>query len=161
MLFRSQSPDWPALWWNLMTWRSSEMPGPARTLLHVGEMASVLSTATSTSPMQVIDPQGTRRDVPQADHRAQWLLDTPGVYRVNSLQQSPASTPQFICANLGDAAKSDLTQKTTGNWGQWTNDASGVSAYRSAAWLLMLLAIGGIVVHAAAVARSVSGGVRT
>lgn len=156
-----QSPDWPALWWNLIHWRSSELPGPARSLLRVGQMASYLQSPSSTAAPQRVAPDGTTRTLTLTDQRASWMIDTPGIYRVISSPDSTTSSAQEIYANVGDAAESDLTSRSTVAQGQWTTDARGLSAYRSAAWVLLLLAIGSVVLHGVAVARSVTGGVRT
>ncbi len=154
-----ESPDWPVLWWNLLNWRGSELPGPARSLLRVGEMAGFKQAGPSSAPMQLLTPDGVTRTLSFTDDWARWQLDAPGVYRVISGSGTTATTHE-IFANLGDAAESNLTLRSSGSSGQWTADAAGPSAYRSAAWVLVLLGIGGILLHGAAVARSAAGGAR-
>jgi hypothetical protein len=159
------SPDWPILLANLISWRSSLLPGPERANVRVGEQATV----NLPPPSSRGQPEGARaddgeararltapgqapREVPARQRSVTWVASEPGVWKVTAGGES-----WEVSANLLDVAESDLRRAASGRWGDWLDEAFLRSEFRPGAWLLVLLLLAVACVHLALM-RSPRGG---
>jgi hypothetical protein len=133
------TPDWPVLFWNLLSWRISEMPGLKESNARLGTEVTLKTTGESVS---VLLPDGTRTEFPKTGGELALETLLPGIYSVTA----DAVTNQFS-VNLLAADKSDLSGCTSGQWGQWSEDTERRLEESSAVWLFGLLALALLTAH--------------
>jgi Aerotolerance regulator N-terminal len=129
-----RTPAWPALFWNLVEWRSAQTPGPRTANAILGSDVEVRVEGAVT----ITAPDGTKRE---ADARSGSVIvpaSMPGIWRVNE---------HAFAVNALVPGESDLTRATSGTWGGWTEDALSSAGYESAAWIALLLALATLAVH--------------
>jgi hypothetical protein len=137
-----ESPNWPILIWNLINWRAQAAPGLRQTNVRLG------GDATLTVESGVVDPQRNARQLPVRDKAVMIKADSAGVYELSADQSKYA-----FAANALQREESDLSQATSGRWGNWANAAALQWEYQSVAWVLLLLAMIVLAIHAWLVAR--------
>jgi hypothetical protein len=134
-----RTPNWPALFWNLLRWRAEHHPGFLEAQVRLGNTARLLlppaETGERARTIRVETPDGTtqEQDWPMADELAV-AATVPGVYSArvgdhvyrfacNAL--SPAEGDLSLCrsARLGGRMESDVVRRE----------------YASGAWLFGLL----------------------
>ena len=144
------SPDWPILFWNMLSWRIAEMPGIKESNTRLGAEVLVKSTG---EPVSVTQPDGTIQTFPKA--MDQLALETPmtGVYEV----AMGTMTNQFSVNALA-ADKSDLTGCITGQWGSWGEATEQRLVESSAVWAFGLFGLGLLVTHLFMLATGKGGG---
>jgi hypothetical protein len=71
-----RSPAWPVLWWNLLSWRQAELPGPARPVARLGEVAVLRLPAGVTSA--TARSKGWERELRPAAYEDEEGTATPG-----------------------------------------------------------------------------------
>ena len=108
------TPDWPILFWNILTWRISEMPGLKESNARLGTEVALKTTGEAVT---VTQPDGTKTSF--AKTGGDLALDTPmpGIYSV----AAGNATNQFS-VNILAADKSDLSACISGQWGKWSED---------------------------------------
>jgi hypothetical protein len=143
------TPAWPILFWNILSWRIAEMPGLRESNVRLG--AEILLQTTG-EPVTVIQPDGERKLFPKSG--GDLSLETPalGLYTV----ASGLSTNRFA-VNALDAEESDLTACVSGQWGQWSEETERRIEETSAVWIMGLLALILLTAHLCLVA-GVKGG---
>ncbi len=140
------TPAWPALAWNTVSWRAATLPGVVDVNVHAGADVAVavpggVSEATCTGPTgaQTLRVRG---------RRAVLAVPVPGVYALAAGDWRCAVAANF-CAGL----ESDLRPQCTGSWGDWHAPAVLTRDYASWAWLAACLALAALIAHTVLVAR--------
>ncbi|MFN8004260.1 MAG: hypothetical protein U0X75_24975 [Acidobacteriota bacterium] len=145
-----QTPNWPVLWWNLLDWRASVAPGLRQVNLHLGGEA-VLTTETGVRDVQVRDPRGAERgSCPFREIRYCCALN----WQAYAYQLRAGSQQYAFAANALRREESDLSRTTSGRWGNWATATALQWEYRGIAWVLLLLALAVLAVHAWLTARN-------
>lgn len=135
------SPNWPALIWNLLEWRASELPGLERSNLRLGETA-VLNTKMGVQSVQIVSPNGDIRDQPVLDRKVSLMARDVGIYMMET-----ESEKYVFSSNALRQSESDLRTRASGRWGDWGNTALEWWGYRSFSWFFLLLAIATLTLH--------------
>lgn len=142
-----QTPDWPILWWNLVTWRAASTPGIERPNVRLGETVDArLERGLETASWRL--PSGAQRTLAVENGLTQLRPEEPGVHRL----VTPKGSESFA-VNVLAAEESDLRGSANGRWGDWeAADAFGghrepFLTYRDLGWLLLLMALALLVLH--------------
>lgn len=133
------TPNWPILFWNLLTWRARETPGLVESNFRLGSEVAVRALTNSA---QLKLPNGITR--PLAKSAEEFVLEpeTTGLHTVTA----GASTWQFT-VNLLAPEESDLANAKTGKWGEWERPEETRREYSSVLWLFVLGALVVMVTH--------------
>jgi hypothetical protein len=133
------TPDWPVLFWNILSWRISEMPGLQESNARMGTEVILRTTG---EPVTITQPDGSK--VAFAKTGGELALETPmpGIYSV----LAGTVTNQFS-VNVLNADKSDLTACASGQWGRWSEDTERRLEETSAVWVFGLFALGLLATH--------------
>jgi aerotolerance regulator-like protein len=142
-----ETPNWPILIWNLVAWRAQGAPGLRQKNLRLGGEAA-LTVESGVESVSVVDPRHVARRLPARDRSVLIRADVAGVYEISANQNKYS-----FAANALRREESDLTQAAPGRWGNWANSTALQWEYRSVAWVLLLLALGALAVHAWLIAR--------
>jgi hypothetical protein len=142
-----ESPNWPILIWNLINWRAHDAPGLRQKNLHLGGDAA-LTVETGVESVSVTDPRRVTRRLPARDETVLIRADVAGVYEIGANQNRYS-----FAANALQREESDLTRAASGRWGNWANATALQWEYRSVAWVLLLLALIALAIHAWLIAR--------
>src|SRR5262247_434424 len=142
-----ESPNWPILIWNLINWRAQAAPGLRQTNLRLGGDAA-LTVESGVESVSVVDPRRVTRQLPARDKSVSVRADVAGVYVISANQNRYS-----FAANALRREESDLTRAASGRWGNWANATALQWEYRSVAWVLLLLALSVLAVHAWLIAR--------
>jgi len=145
-----ESPNWPILIWNLIDWRAQVAPGLRQTNLRMGGDAA-LTVESGVESVSVVDPRRLTRRLPARDKTVLIKADIAGVYEISANQNKYS-----FAANALRREESDLTQAASGRWGNWANATALQWEYRSVAWILLLLALIALAIHAWLIARRTS-----
>jgi hypothetical protein len=146
-----ESPNFPVLIWNLINWRAQAMPGLQQANVRLGGDAT-LTVESGVEEVRVVDPQRNTRQLPVRDKAVMIKADSVGVYEISANQSRSA-----FAANALQREESDLAQAASGRWGNWANAAALQWGYRSVAWVLLLLAMIALAIHAWLVWRNAAG----
>jgi hypothetical protein len=146
------TPDWPALFWNILTWRIAEMPGLRESDARLGTEVILKTTGEAVT---VVQPDGTRTDFAKTGGELALETPMPGVYSV----MTGTMTNEFA-VNVLAADKSDLADCASGQWGQWGEEVERRMEESSAVWVFGLLALGLLATHLYLVATAKGGGVQ-
>lgn len=144
-----ETPNWPVLIWNLIDWRAGVAPGLRPANVRLGGEAT-LTTEAGIESVTLTDAQGNTRQLPVRDHTVLIKAERAGVYELSAQQNKYA-----LAANALERAESDLSQAASGRWGNWANAPELQWEYRSAAWLLLLLALLVLALHGWLTARNI------
>jgi hypothetical protein len=127
------TPAWPALWWNIVEWRSAQLPGPRSANVALGSNAFV---NLETPEAVVIAPDGTRRTV--SGPAAVVAATQPGIWRVG---------PYAFACNALAPEETDLSHNASGGWGKWNDEALTSAGFENIAWILLLIALAALIAH--------------
>ncbi|HEY7183580.1 MAG TPA: BatA domain-containing protein [Blastocatellia bacterium] len=144
-----ESPNWPILIWNLINWRAQVGPGLRQRNLRLGGDAA-LTVEPGVESVRVVDPRRGARRLPARDNEVLIRADVAGVYEITANQNEYS-----FAANALQREESDLTRASSGRWGNWANSTALQWEYRGVAWVLLLLALSTLAVHAWLIARTV------
>lgn len=133
------APDWPVLFWNILSWRISEMPGLKESNARLGTEV-ILKTAGET--VTLAQPDGDKTVFAKTGGELALETPMPGIYTVTA----GAVTNQFS-VNLLAADKSDLSACASGQWGKWSEDTERRLEETSAVWIFGLAALGLLSTH--------------
>ncbi len=137
-----ETPNWPILILNLVNWRAIVAPGLRQANIPLGSNAN-LTVEAGVQSVRLIDPKQKSRDLPTREKTATIKADTAGVYELSAGQSKYS-----FAANAISREESDLNNAASGRWGNWANATTLQWEYRSVVWLLLLLVLVGLVVHA-------------
>ncbi len=135
------SPNWPILMWNLLQWRASQAPGLERANLRLGEVA-VLRTKVGMKSVEIRSPSGEMSIQSVPDRTINLKAEAVGIYEIDAGVDKYA-----FSSNALYQAESDLTNRATGQWGDWGEATLRWWGYQSFAWFFLLLAIGILTLH--------------
>jgi hypothetical protein len=142
-----ESPNWPILIWNLINWRAQVGPGLRQKNLRLGGDAA-LTVEPGVEFVRVVDPRHGASRLPARDNEVLIRADLAGVYEISANQNKYS-----FAANALRREESDLTRASSGRWGNWANSTALQWEYRGVAWVLLLLALSTLAVHAWLIAR--------
>ena len=133
------TPDWPVLFWNILTWRISEMPGLKESNARLGTEVTLKTTGEAVT---ITQPDGVKTDFPKTGGELALETPMPGIYSV----AAGATTNQFS-VNVLDADKSDLSACASGQWGKWSEDTERRLEETLAVWIFGLFALALMAAH--------------
>jgi hypothetical protein len=133
------TPDWPILFWNVLSWRISEMPGLRESNARLGSEVNLKTTGEAVT---ITQPDGGKKSFPKTGGELALETPMPGIYSV----VTGATTNQFSVNALA-AGESDLSACATGQWGQWSEDTELRLEETSAVWIFGLLALALLTAH--------------
>jgi Aerotolerance regulator N-terminal len=133
------TPDWPILFWDILSWRISEMPGLADSNARLGTEVIV---KTGREPVTITQPDGAQISFPKVGDELALETPLPGIYSV----VTGTETNQFS-ANVLAADESDLSGCASGQWGNWSDDPAQRLVETSAVWIFGLLALAFLAGH--------------
>jgi len=136
-----QTPAWPALIWNLLNWRISELPGLQESNLRVGTQISFVPE-NDVNEIRITPPGHESRRIPVTDGKAVIEPEQPGRYAVRA-----GRTEFLFAANMLSPDESDLSACTSGKWGDRNSSERIRQDYYPLAWVFLLLALTGFFVH--------------
>jgi hypothetical protein len=141
----TRTPNWPALFWNLLNWRAEHHPGFVENSVRLGQTARLLlPPVEEAGSIRFEAPDGTIRELPRGTSGELAVAAAlPGIYSAQVGDQ----TYRFACQALSPQ-EGDLSRCATVRLG--TEQSSGVlrREYASGAWLCGLLACGLLALHA-------------
>jgi hypothetical protein len=135
----TSTPDWPILFWNILSWRIAEMPGLKENNARLG--AEVILKTTDEA-VTVTQPDGTVKSFKKTG--GELALETPfaGIYSV----AVGTLTNQFSVNALA-ADESNISRAMSQQWGRWGDETERRMEDTSAVWLLGLLALALLTLH--------------
>ncbi len=138
-----RTPNWPILWWNLLEWRALSVPGVRSANLRLGGEAAVgLTVATGEAELEL--PDGSTRRLAARGGQLAIPAEQLGIHRL----RHGGRTDRWAVNALA-ATESDLRRAASGRWGSWSDQAAARWEVRSVAWVLLLVASAGLVLHLA------------
>ena len=144
----ARTPNWPALFWNLLSWRADFRPGFAEELVRMGQVVTLLAPAVGTDgtppgEAEVTDPEGKiqRLAIPPGG-RLSVAGAIPGVYSA----AVGGETYRFACNPLSPA-EGDLSACRPARVGGRPDGQALRRHYASGAWLLGLAAMALLLLH--------------
>jgi hypothetical protein len=135
------SPDWPILIANLIQWRAAQGPGLQRANLRLGSDASMRFDA-GTESVRLIDPAKKEHALAVHGRTVVVPADNVGVYHVFGAKNELA-----FASNALYQDESDLTGNSSGQFGDWLDETTLQTDYRSIAWVFLILAAAVLTVH--------------
>jgi len=146
-----RSADWPILFWNLINWRKSSLPGLLQSNYKLGSTVTFISRH-SVKDLSLTDPAGNTKKL--SNDMKTIVLDTylPGLYKLS------ADKYQYLFSvNSISAAESNLTGAAEGRWGQWQQATLYWWEYKSLDVPLLLTALVLLALHRLLTARQIKG----
>ncbi|MDK1032688.1 MAG: hypothetical protein QGD94_11825, partial [Planctomycetia bacterium] len=138
-----ESPNWPVLIWNLLQYRASDFPGLQQANLRLGTEAVLTLKSVSQNPVTVTTPDGRVRLLRASGKKTIIDADDVGLFQVKTEQgETFTFASNALCRD-----ESDLTQCTSGRWGNWLDEAATRTELLSIAWLFLLLALATLTAH--------------
>jgi hypothetical protein len=147
-----ETPNWPVFFWNLVDWRARATPGLQQSNVRLGS-DTTLTVETGVDSVEITDPQRNVKPAPVRERVVTIKADMAGVYEINT-----GRNKYSFAANALRREESDLSQATSGRWGNWAKASELQWEYRSMAWVLLLLAMIVLAIHAWLVARNTKPG---
>jgi len=143
------TPQWPALFWNLLSWRARAQAGLPEYNLRQGAEVPYRARGKSAS-LTFPNKTELKLDVPGGEIRLP--VGQPGIYTVVSGTQTNRLREQFA-VNFLAGAESNLSAATTGKWGGWGTEEEVRFEYASVLPYLILLALASALAHLWMIAR--------
>ncbi|MFW5870993.1 MAG: vWA domain-containing protein [Verrucomicrobiota bacterium] len=137
----TETPAWPALFWNIFSWRASMLPGLSHINVRCG-MYAELSAPDAVKEAVVTGPGGSEFSLPVNDRKCLIPAVRPGLYRVDYGDRKSQFSAAFLSAD-----ESDLGNCVSGEWGTWRTAEVLDQNYVSAGWLFALVALGAGIIH--------------
>jgi hypothetical protein len=135
----TKTPDWPILFWNILQWRATQIPGLLESNARLGTEVLLKTTG---EPVAVRWPNGEEKSFPRASDQLSLETPLPGIYTVAMGQ----STNTFAVNPLaGD--ESDLEKCASGQWGNWEAGVEHRYEQSPMGWLFALIALGLLTAH--------------
>lgn len=135
------SVDFPALVWNILQWRQTELPEYCRPNVPIGA-TTTLRLQPERKQAVLERPEGIKNELNPRDATVVFKTDRPGPYAV-VLDEN--RLPLWAHVTFRD--ESDLRRGATGAWGKWEISQEARLDYRSAAAAMLFLALATWVVH--------------
>ena len=142
----TETPAWPVFIWNLLTWRSSQLPGLNPTNVRLGETA----TLTTTGPQKTINvtkPDQETVNLSVKNKQAVLLPEQVGKYQLHL-----SDTTYPLACNALSAKESQLLGCKSGYWGGWDEQLT-VAGMQNISWIFLFIAALVLCTHAFLVSR--------
>ena len=136
-----RTPNWPALFWNLLEWRAAERPGPAEINGRAGGEALVRTPGTSTEAV-VRAPDARPQRMRARAGRLVVPAAAAGVYEIEMDGATHRLARNFLAPE-----ESDLRGAASGDWGRWADGDVVRRETASIAWPFALAAFGALALH--------------
>jgi hypothetical protein len=143
------TPNWPILFWDILSWRIAEMAGLKQSNARLGTEVNLKTTG---EPVTLTQPDGEKKSFPKTGDELALETPMPGIYSVVMGQ----STNSFS-VNALSADESDLSLCASGHWGKWSEDIERRLEETSAGWIFGLLALALLTTHLYVVATAKGG----
>ena len=156
------TPDWPILFWNILSWCIAEMPGLKESNARLG---AEVNLKTTDEAVTVTQPDGAKKVFPKTGGEIALETPVPGIYSVavsgtgvppvsgkdsstaNAEHRGGTTVPLQFSVNLLAGDKSDLSACVTGHWGAWSEDAERRMVESSVVWIFGLLSLALLTTH--------------
>ena len=144
-----ETPQWPALFWNLLEWRAAAKPGLREANHRLGmdipyrPAGDTVSLSSDGTAVQSLPAPGAEIALP---------VPQPGLYTVASGPLTNRLSQEFS-VNFIAGEESDLSKAATGESGGWRTDSDLRFEYASILPYLILLALAFAVGHLFVIAR--------
>lgn len=135
----SDTPDWPILFWNILHWRITEMPGLRE---HNARLGETVYLKTGHEAVTVQPPDGEPKSFPKAGDELAVDTPVPGLYSITI-----GGTTNRLSVNPLAADESDLSACATGHWGKWSETTEHRLEQSSLVWIFGLLALALLTTH--------------
>jgi aerotolerance regulator-like protein len=139
-----ETPNWPILIWNLINWRSLSAPGIESANVRLGADAA-LRVPAGVASVKVTDPHRKTTELRVRENNVLIKAETTGVYDIESGNSAPLVS---FAVNALERGESDLNSAASGRWGDWSKATDLQREYRDLGWLLVLLAMAVLAIHA-------------
>jgi Aerotolerance regulator N-terminal len=136
-----ETPNWPILISNLVSWRARTTPGLAQANVRLGSDVT-LTVESSIDSVEITEPQSNSRKLPVRDGALTVKAELIGVYNLRADENRYS-----FAVNALDRLESDLTKATSGRWGNWAKAADLQWEYRNMSWVPLLLAMIVLAIH--------------
>jgi hypothetical protein len=133
------TPDFPILFWNILSWRISEMPGLKESNARLGAEENLKTTDEAVT---VTQPDGTKNNFQKTGGDLALETPMPGIYSV-----AMGTTTNQFSVNALAADESDLSACASGQWGNWSSDSARQFEEQPLAWIFGLLALALLATH--------------
>jgi hypothetical protein len=144
------TPDWPILFWNILTWRIAEMPGLKESNARLGEEVFL---KTGDNPVTITSPDNAAKTFPGTGGELAIETPVPGIYTVALGRET-----NQLSVNALAADESDLSACTTGQFGKWSEGTERHLEQSSVMWIFGLLALALLTAHLYLLAAAKGGG---
>lgn len=147
-----QSSAFPVLVWNIIEWRRGELPGVSPVNSRPGVPVSIITRAAAGEvrirrvPEDELESTADESDedvLSVVDRRAVISTEQPGIYEI----QAPDKRYR-LAVNAGSQTESDLRAAGADEFGRWDNDISIEREYQGLGWVLGLVALLVLAMHA-------------
>jgi hypothetical protein len=144
------TPDWPILFWNILTWRLAEMPGLKESNARLGEEVFL---KTAGEPVAITSPDDAARTFPGTGGDLAIETPLPGIYSIVMGRET-----NQLSVNALAADESDLSACLTGQFGNWSEGTERRLEPSSVMWVFGLLALALLTAHLYLLAAAKGGG---
>ena len=145
-----RTPAWPVLIWNLLSWRSSELPGISQSNIRFGGDVKVKIPEGITA-VEITEPGGTVRQMTALDRTVSFTPDAPGTYGI-----AAANERYSFSLNALRKEESDLSASASGRWGSLDDPAGAERELRNIAWVFLLILMLTLSLHLALASRGLA-----
>jgi hypothetical protein len=135
------SANWPILISNLVRWRLDHLGGLSRVNVRLGE-ETAYNFQNVHDKATLIRPNGGELSLPVQGRRVVIRSQDVGVHQIKS-----AEADVSFAVNPLSPDESDLTKRSSGEWGSWLDEAGLRMEYTSIAWILALIALCVLFIH--------------
>lgn len=140
---------WPALFWNLLDWRTQSQPG-LREANH--RLGSDVPYRQAGKEIDLKSPNGKTQKIDAPGDEIRLPINLPGIYEISSGSGTNLLSETFA-VNFLAGKESDLSRAATGQWGQWGTENEIRMEYASILPYLVLLALAFMVWHVFCIAK--------
>ena len=134
-----QSPSWPILFWNILEWRKSALPGLDDVNFRPGTEVRI---KTAGDRITLTRPGREPKELNVGDRELIARTESAGLYQVKADEGEWRFAVNFLAAD-----ESDLRPARSGRWGKWETDNEARHQYASVLWLFVLFGLLGIAGH--------------
>ena len=149
-----QSPNWPILFHNLLSWRRQAGQRLTGVNVRLGQTVGV-KARPGQSVVRVVLPDGNAIDAPAPAGVAAINVSQVGLHQVDQAGDGCSFAAGALCAD-----ESDLSRLCGGQWGQWADQHALRMHYHSLAALIVLGAAGLVTLHGFLVHRRWGGAIQ-
>lgn len=135
--------NWPILVWNLLRYRASSNFGLDRTNVRLGANV-VFRPRPGAENLRIVLPDGSAAN---PTIRGKTVTIPAGLAGVHEIRTSKGACS--FASNALSRDESDLARCAEGKWGNWLDETTLRTEYKSIAWVFLLLALAALAGHMA------------